>query len=121
VYGPYADDVINRNDHGVLRAASRRSFGEHILDGRVCAGCHTLITETFDLNGNLTGDEFVEQATWHEWLNSVYDGSQTTCRDCHMPRISDAASSSQPSMPSCRDIHRTVCITSRAATSSCCG
>ena len=34
----------------------------------------TLITETRDLNGNATGDEFVEQATWHEWKNSIYNG-----------------------------------------------
>lgn len=88
VYGPYADDVINQ-DIMEFFVRFTPQLGEHILDGRVCAGCHTLITETIDLNGNLTGDEFVEQATWHEWKNSVYDGTQT-CRDCHMPRITDS-------------------------------
>jgi Cytochrome c554 and c-prime len=88
VYGPYPDDEIN--------AAIMQFFvgftpqqGQHIQDGRVCAGCHTLITETLDLNGNATGDEFVEQATWHEWKNSIYNGTQN-CRECHMPRIQDS-------------------------------
>ena len=49
-----------------------------------CAGCHTLITNTVDLDGNSTGGEFVEQATYHEWLNSVYNDS-ISCQNCHMP------------------------------------
>ena len=88
VYGPYPDDEIN--------AAIMQFFvgftpqqGQHIQDGRVCAGCHTLITETLDLNGNFSGDQFVEQATWHEWKNSIYNGTQN-CRECHMPRIQDS-------------------------------
>ena len=48
-------------------------IGAHINDAGLCAGCHTLITETADLDGNLTGDEFVEQATYHEWLNSIFN------------------------------------------------
>ena len=65
-------------------------YGGHIEDGRVCAGCHTLITETMDLNGDPTGGEFVEQATWHEWKNSIYPADEgTSCRGCHMPRIED--------------------------------
>jgi hypothetical protein len=89
VYGPYPDDVIN--------AAIMQFFvgftpqeGQHILDGRACAGCHTLITGTLDLQGNATGDEFVEQATWHEWKNSAYFGTEQNCRGCHMPRINDS-------------------------------
>ena len=49
-----------------------------------CAGCHTLITNTVDLDGNSTGGEFVEQATYHEWLNSIYNDS-VSCQNCHMP------------------------------------
>jgi hypothetical protein len=70
-------------------------YGAHINDAGLCAGCHTLITETADLNGNPTGDHFVEQATYHEWLNSVFNNNTNpeggiTCQGCHMPRIDDA-------------------------------
>jgi Cytochrome c554 and c-prime len=88
VYGPYADDEIN--------PAIMQSFvgftpgqGTHFLNSKVCAGCHTLITETLDLDGNLTGDRFVEQATYHEWLNSVYSANGTQCNTCHMPRLDE--------------------------------
>jgi hypothetical protein len=89
VYGPYPDDVINQ---AIMQffVGFTPQFGEHIIDGRTCAGCHTLITETIDLQGNLTGDQFVEQATWHEWLNSSYVGTEQNCRGCHMPRINDS-------------------------------
>lgn len=89
VYGPYPDSTIN--------AAIMEFFvrftpgqGQHILDGRVCAGCHTLLTETVDIDGNYTGGVFAEQATWHEWLNSAYPAAEANCRSCHMPRIDDA-------------------------------
>jgi hypothetical protein len=67
-------------------------YGEHITEAGLCAGCHTLITETVDLQGQLTGQTFVEQATYHEWLNSRYDAEKDniTCQSCHMPRIDDA-------------------------------
>lgn len=89
VYGPYDDDFINT---AIMQffVGFRPTVGAHILDGRACAGCHTLITETADLQGNLTGDRFVEQATWHEWKNSAYPAQGINCRGCHMPRIADS-------------------------------
>jgi hypothetical protein len=42
-------------------------FGDQVFDAGLCAGCHTLITETADLNGQHTGGTFIEQATYHEW------------------------------------------------------
>lgn len=60
----------------------------HITDAGICAGCHTLLTNSVDLDGNFTGQTFVEQATYHEWLNSAYDDGQPlaqTCQGCHMP------------------------------------
>jgi hypothetical protein len=90
VYGPYPDDEINPAIMEFF-VGFRPGLGTHILDGRVCAGCHSLITETLDLSGTPTGGQFVEQATWHEWKNSVYPANtQTTCRGCHLPRIDDA-------------------------------
>lgn len=88
VYGPYPDDAINP---AIMQFFVRFTpgFGSHIVNSKVCAGCHTLITETLDLDGNLTGDEFVEQATYHEWLNSVYSVNGTECNTCHMPRLNE--------------------------------
>ena len=65
-------------------------YSEHINDAGVCASCHTLITESVDLDGNFTGSTFVEQATYHEWLNSSYNTDSVTCQGCHMPRIPDS-------------------------------
>ncbi|HOZ41722.1 MAG TPA: multiheme c-type cytochrome [Flavobacteriales bacterium] len=88
VYGPYADDQINP---AIMQffVNFTPGFGSHILNSKVCAGCHTLITETLDLEGNITGDKFVEQATYHEWKNSIYSSTEVNCNTCHMPRIQD--------------------------------
>ncbi|MFT4535792.1 MAG: hypothetical protein ACI9P5_003162 [Saprospiraceae bacterium] len=67
-------------------------YSEHINDAGICASCHTLLTSSTDLEGNYTGRKFVEQATYHEWLNSDFDddgASPKTCQGCHMPRIED--------------------------------
>lgn len=66
-------------------------YGEHVVKAGFCAGCHTLVTQSVDLQGNYTGTSFVEQATYHEWLNSDYNQTTggTTCQGCHMPRIDD--------------------------------
>ena len=61
---------------------------DFISKSETCAGCHTLITNTVDLSGNLTGGEFVEQATYHEWLNSTYNDT-LSCQGCHMPQYPD--------------------------------
>lgn len=89
VWGPYTDEQINP---AIMQffVGFTPDQGSHILDGRVCAGCHTLITNTIDLNGDLTGQQFVEQATWQEWKNSIYDGTEQNCRGCHLPRIQDS-------------------------------
>jgi hypothetical protein len=88
VYGPYPEDQIHPEIMTYF-VGWTPGYGEHMVDGRNCAGCHTLITNTFDLDGNYTGDQFVEQATYHEWRNSIYSASGVQCTTCHMPRISD--------------------------------
>jgi hypothetical protein len=65
-------------------------YSPHMDESSVCSPCHTLITETIDLAGNYTGNTFVEQATYHEYLNSSFAGTSTTCQSCHMPRLADA-------------------------------
>ncbi|MBK6627789.1 MAG: T9SS type A sorting domain-containing protein [Flavobacteriales bacterium] len=98
LYGPYGgpDDPLP------LFGAPMTSFvgyepqyGAHINSATLCAGCHTLITETVDLQGNLTGGSFAEQATYHEWLNSRFndlngDPNGISCQGCHVPRNDDA-------------------------------
>ncbi len=64
-------------------------YSTHMDNSAVCSSCHTLLTETVDLNGNYTGGEFVEQATYHEYLNSSYPLSGTKCQTCHMPQLTD--------------------------------
>ena len=64
-------------------------FSDHIYSSGVCAGCHTLITETLQDDGSPTGNFFVEQATYHEWLNSSYPAQGKECQTCHLPFISD--------------------------------
>jgi hypothetical protein len=64
-------------------------FSDHIYSSGVCAGCHTLITETLDDAGNPSGNFFVEQATYHEWLNSSYPAQGKECQTCHLPFIED--------------------------------
>lgn len=88
VYGPYSDDQINP---AIMQffVNFTPGFGSHILNSKVCAGCHTLVTETIDLEGNITGDKFVEQATYHEWKNSIYSSTEVHCNTCHMPRLQD--------------------------------
>lgn len=65
-------------------------FSDHIYTSELCAGCHTLITSTLDENGNATGGSFIEQATYHEWINSVYSLQGKECQSCHMPFIQDS-------------------------------
>lgn len=88
-YGPY-EFIFALPMHNFVGITPE--FGEHIFDAGQCAGCHTLITETVDGNGALTGNTFVEQATYHEWLNSRYDEAHDniTCQKCHMPRLDEA-------------------------------
>jgi hypothetical protein len=92
-YGPYnAENLFGAPMESFVGYAPH--YGAHINDGGLCAGCHTLLTETADLSGQLTGDHFVEQATYHEWLNSVFNPEVdpeggVTCQGCHMPRIYD--------------------------------
>ena len=82
-YGPYVTPLVSPmlTETGYKPKHSLRSG-----DAAQCAGCHTLQTGTVDLDGNLTGNIFVEQATYHEWLNSVFNDS-ISCQGCHMPSL----------------------------------
>ncbi len=72
-------------------------FSTHIQESALCGTCHTLITNSVDTNGQFTGQTFVEQAIYHEWLNSSFPADTTTCNTCHSPPINDLViQSSQP-------------------------
>jgi nitrate reductase cytochrome c-type subunit len=86
VYGPYYNPLITPM---ALYSGYTPEQADHISDAKLCAACHSLVTETVDLNGALTGNHFVEQATWHEWLNSSYSTNSTTCQKCHVPQLPD--------------------------------
>jgi hypothetical protein len=87
-YGPY-EMVYAPPMHEFVGITPK--FGDQIFDAGLCAGCHTLITSSSDLAGNPTGSTFVEQATYHEWLNSRYDAdhANVTCQGCHIPQLQD--------------------------------
>lgn len=94
-YGPYGagkDEPPLYDLPMVTYAAYEPAYGAHIASGEICAGCHSLVTQTTDMEGEYTGANYVEQATYHEWLNSAYadDGEDPqTCNACHLPRIED--------------------------------
>lgn len=85
-YGPYSDPL-----HTPMAEETGYApvYSEHIRDAGICAGCHTLLTTTVNPDdGSVTNNTFVEQATYHEWLNSEYNTtSDITCQDCHMPAL----------------------------------
>lgn len=89
IYGPYEEPFKPPMTDFV---GFEPVYSEHINDAGICASCHTLLTNSVDLAGNFTGEEFVEQATYHEWVNSAYDdagATPTTCQTCHMPQLEE--------------------------------
>lgn len=85
-YGPFTNPMTGPME---LYEGITPVYSEHMNESRVCSPCHTLITQTLDLAGNPTGGTFVEQGTYHEWLNSVFPSQLKTCQTCHMPQIED--------------------------------
>ncbi len=95
IYGPYG---AGKDDAPLLQAPMQLytpyeniMYGAHLDGSEACAGCHSLVTQTADMEGNLTGQDYIEQATYHEWLNSSYADDGDTpkdCQDCHMPEVS---------------------------------
>lgn len=84
IYGPYpnpfGNPMINHTGYTPVHS-------DHIKDSRLCASCHTLLTNPVDLDGVPTGGEFVEQAPFQEWENSIYPEQGTSCYSCHVPEI----------------------------------
>ena len=95
IWGPYVSEELSFP----IFEAAMTSFvgytpvGSHkVAKSEMCAACHSLVTNTADLEGNATGNTFIEQATYHEWLNSVYNTDtpqRKECQGCHMPRVDE--------------------------------
>ena len=89
IYGPYIDPFAGPMQSFV---GFMPVYSQHMSESQVCATCHTLITETIGIGGEVNGNEFVEQATYHEWVNSAYnaeDESAVQCQGCHMTQVDD--------------------------------
>ncbi len=86
-YGPFTTPYVGPMQ---LYEGFTPTYSTHMDQGRLCSSCHTLITQTSDLSGAYTGGYFVEQATYHEYVNSQYPGNDVKCQTCHMPQIQDA-------------------------------
>jgi hypothetical protein len=86
MFGPYPNPFTGPMQ---LYVGFEPKFSDHILNSGVCAGCHTLITQTLEPDGSPSGNYFVEQATFHEWVNSIYQAQGKECQFCHVPFIND--------------------------------
>lgn len=97
VYGPFPGPVVApmfTANHLVV------GYGPHVQESRLCAACHTLMTQTVDLQGSVTSNWFAEQATYHEWVNSNYANLDLNCQTCHMPVVNDFVYLSYPHISS---------------------
>ncbi len=86
VYGPFSNIFVGPMQ---FFDGFTPSYGAHIDTAALCGACHSLITDTHDLAGNPTGGHYIEQATYHEWKNSIYSASNTKCQNCHIPSINE--------------------------------
>jgi len=94
IYGPYGgpDDVAVNTGPMQVNLDYTPQYGHQLTDSGYCAGCHTVITPVIDVLTDLPAEparEFLEQAPYLEWLNSVFargsDEQQRHCQHCHMP------------------------------------
>jgi len=81
-------DTIGLDGVGCGSCHMMSAEGLGINDAGLCASCHSLLTETHDLEGNNLGTKFVEQATYQEWQNSFYE-EEESCQHCHIPQLEE--------------------------------
>jgi hypothetical protein len=83
-YGPFTSPFVGAMQ---LYEGLTPVYSPHMDNAKVCSSCHTLITQTSDFSGAYTGGHFVEQATYHEYVNSSFPANGVSCQTCHMPQI----------------------------------
>ena len=86
IFGPFMNPFAGPMQ---LYVGVTPTYSEHMTTSPVCSSCHTLITNSADLSGNLTGGTFVEQATYHEYKNSDFPAQHIYCQTCHMPQLEE--------------------------------
>ncbi len=86
VYGPFTTPDVGPMQ---LYEGYTPVYSNHMNQARVCSSCHTLVTQSVDTFGAYTGGIFIEQATYHEYLNSRFPADSITCQTCHMPHLDD--------------------------------
>jgi hypothetical protein len=89
IYGPYQNPHPGGSNLMQTTTGYTPQFGTQMTASGHCATCHTLFTPVLDADTDApTGDEFLEQGAYLEWLNSVYAtgaSEDRQCQDCHMP------------------------------------
>ena len=86
VYGPFALPFAPPMQQFV---GFEPLYSNHVSSSELCASCHTLVIESLDLDGQATGNVYIEQATYHEWLNSMYSSNDQSCQSCHLPVLEE--------------------------------
>ena len=84
IYGPF-DNLTP--DLMVSLTNYTPQYSLHVKESELCATCHNLKAPFVDENGKIlsTPDtEFVEIATYTEWLQSAYPAQNTQCQTHHM-------------------------------------
>ena len=94
IYGPYGgpgDIAVTRGPMQV-NVDYAPQYGHQLTESGYCASCHTVTTPVIDIDTGLPAEparEFLEQAPYQEWQNSIFAlGSaeqRQECQDCHMP------------------------------------
>ncbi len=93
IFGPHADPFTMP----MQRLSSfTPTQSEHVLDSALCGSCHTLMTHPFSPDGEASPAEFIEQAPYLEWRNSVFSDEAEnpgpearSCQDCHLPTVDE--------------------------------
>jgi hypothetical protein len=90
IYGPHRNPVPGPMQ---VHVDYTPTYGPHVTESAMCGTCHNLATHALDANGAVVeGAAFQEQATYSEWLNSIYNTDANvdgrSCQSCHMPTTS---------------------------------
>ena len=85
-YGPFENPFANPM---INHTGFTPEYSAHISSSEACSKCHTLITEAINEEGEILENSFVEQAVYHEWLNSDFSQNDIACVDCHMPKLEE--------------------------------
>lgn len=96
IFGPFKDDeIVTLPMDNALKVKPKHD--EYVKSSRMCGHCHTIDLPVVDKPPvrpiEPSTVHSIEQATYLEWLNSVYQNEfgtpkkeAQTCQDCHMPR-----------------------------------